>query len=129
MQIKRETDYAIRCIHYLASKKDTVIMIDEIASQMKIPKTFLAKILQRLAKKSIVKSFRGIKGGFQLAREASTINLLEAIEAIQGPMFINRCAVDPKTCDLSSTCAIHPVWLDIQEQVKKVLQSYFFEKK
>jgi len=125
MQIKRETDYAIRCVHYLASKKDTVIMVDEIAKEMKIPKTFLAKILQKLAKGNIVKSFRGIKGGFLLAKEGSAINLLEVIEAIQGPLFMNLCAIDPKTCDRSSTCAIHPVWIEIQEQVKKILESRF----
>jgi Rrf2 family transcriptional regulator, iron-sulfur cluster assembly transcription factor len=128
MQIIRETDYAIRCVHYLASQKDNIIMVDEISNQMKIPKPFLAKILQKLVKENIVKSFRGIKGGFQLSREASAINLLEVIESIQGPMFINRCAVDPKTCDLSSTCAIHPVWIEIQEQVKKILQSYSLDK-
>jgi len=70
MQIKRETDYAIRCVYYLAGTEQDVVMMDEIAAEMEIPKSFAAKILQKLVRAGIVSSFQGIKGGFRLARAA-----------------------------------------------------------
>ena len=63
MQITRETDYAIRCVLYLSEFPDNVIMVDEIARAKAIPKSFLSKILQKLAKLNIVKSYRGVNGG------------------------------------------------------------------
>lgn len=126
MQITRETDYAIRCVHYLAGKEGEVTMVDEIARQIYSPKSFLAKILQKLARANIVKSYRGVKGGFQLAREAKDVNLLDVIEAIQGPIAMNICAIDRKMCSFSNTCAIHPVWMEVRKQVEKLLKKRNF---
>ena len=72
LQIRRETDYAIRCLYFLSGKKDAVVMVDEIAREMRIPKTFLAKILQRLAKAGFVQSYVGVKGGFILQKNRTT---------------------------------------------------------
>lgn len=69
LQIKRETDYAIRCIYYLAGKGDGLIMADEISREMKMPKSFVAKILQKLSKIDIVKSYVGVKGGVLFIKE------------------------------------------------------------
>ena len=126
MQITRETDYAIRCVCYLAGKKDEVTMMDEIARSKTIPKSFLAKILQRLAKAKIVKSYRGVKGGFQLARKPKEISLLDVIEAIEGPIVMNKCAIDKRMCDLSDTCSVHPVWVELRKMVEKRLKKSDF---
>ena len=125
MQITRETDYAIRCVCYLADKRDEVIMVDDISKEMHIPKSFLAKILQKLSKASLAKSYRGVKGGFALARHPSKISLLDVIEAIQGPILINICAVDD-VCRFSDTCVIHPVWIEIRQQVETMLKKKYF---
>ena len=49
MQITRETDYAIRCVLYLSGKRGSVTMVDEISRKTAVPKSFLAKILQKLS--------------------------------------------------------------------------------
>lgn len=121
MQITRETDYAIRCMYYLSGKKGGVTMVDEIAKEMDVPNSFLAKILQKLSKASLVKSRRGVKGGFELTRPPQEISILQVIEAIQGSVAMNICAVDETLCDRSSTCAIHPVWIELRKEVEKFL--------
>ncbi|WP_333652544.1 RrF2 family transcriptional regulator [Dissulfurispira sp.] len=68
MEITRETDYAIRCVLHLSEAPNNVIMVDEIVKAKSIPKGFLSKILQKLAKANIVKSYRGVRGGFQIAK-------------------------------------------------------------
>src|SRR5512143_2128235 len=122
MQITRETDYAVRCVHYLSVKLGEVTMVEEISREMCIPRTFLAKILQKLTKASIVKSHRGVKGGFELARHPRKINMLEVVEAVQGPVAMNVCALDERLCGFSSTCSIHPVWVRARREVEKILK-------
>jgi len=118
MLVTRETDYAVRCTLYLAKDKDRFASVTEIAKAMHIPKTFLAKILQRLVRNGIVESIRGMKGGFRLAKKPAEISLLDIMEAIQGCAVINVCAIDDKLCKMSSTCAVHPIWVEIRREVE-----------
>jgi Rrf2 family protein len=127
MRNTRETDYAIRCVFHLAGDPDRLHMVGEIAADQEVPKSFLAKILQKLAKAKIVSSVRGIKGGFALARKPSEITLLHVIEAIQGPLFINSCVLDSKSCSRKGLCAIHPIWVEIQEFLAGKLGEYNFK--
>lgn len=126
MQITRETDYAMRCVLYLSGQQDKVVMVDEISREMATPKSFLAKILQKLVKAEIVKSFRGVKGGFQLNRAPKHINLLEVIEAIEGVVALNACAVDSSVCGLSGTCGVHTVWVTLRGQFNELLKKHNF---
>jgi Rrf2 family protein len=126
MQITRETDYAIRCVIYLAGKRGAVTMVDEISREKSIPKSFLAKILQKLSKSGIVRSYRGVRGGFELARVPGEISLLDVIEAVQGPVAMNACALDESVCSLSGSCSVHPVWVEVREEVEKLLRKRNF---
>ncbi len=128
MQITREADYAIRCILHLAESPGEVVMVGGIAKAKSIPKSFLAKILQKLARANIVKSLIGVNGGFQLAKKSEKINLLDVILAIEGPVAMNKCAIDKKNCSLHNACPVHPVWLEIKEEVERRLKSYNFAK-
>ncbi len=126
MEITRETDYAIRCILYLSDRKGEISMVEDIAKEMQIPKSFLAKIVQKLARASLVKSFRGVKGGFQLDRPSREISLLDVIEAIEGDVSMNVCALDRTLCGRSKDCPAHPVWVDIRKDFRKILKKYNF---
>jgi len=126
MQITRETDYAIRCVLHLSESPDRVFMVKEIANSKKIPREFLAKILQKLTKAGIVESIRGVKGGFRLTRKPEDINLLEVIEVIEGPVAMNRCAINRRLCSLSDSCSVHPVWVDVRRKVEDILKSHNF---
>jgi len=128
MYVTREADYAVRCILLLSKKPTLVISAKEISRTMAIPGSFLAKILQRLARKGIVKSTQGVAGGFELARKPEKIHLLEVIEAIQGPSAMNVCAVDKTECSLSGTCSVHPIWVKLREEVEKRLKRETFAK-
>ncbi|MGE5750872.1 MAG: RrF2 family transcriptional regulator [Nitrospirota bacterium] len=122
MLVTRETDYAVRTVLYLAKNRNRMASVTEVAHAMHIPKSFLAKLLQRLVRSHILTSSRGVNGGFQLVQKPSEITLLSIIEAVQGPAGINVCAIDSKLCKLSSTCAVHPVWVEIRKEVEKRLK-------
>jgi Rrf2 family protein len=128
MLVTRETDYAVRTVLYLAKNRNRAASATEIAHAMHIPKSFLAKILQRLGRSRILTSSRGARGGFQLAQEPVEISLLSIIEAVQGPACINVCAVDKRRCTLSDTCAVHPIWVSLREEVEARLRYQTIDK-
>ncbi|MBF0542263.1 MAG: Rrf2 family transcriptional regulator [Nitrospirae bacterium] len=116
-QISMETDYALRCMLLLALKYDEIYGASRISEERLIPRPFLTKILQKLARAGLVTSIRGSKGGFKLAKHPSKILVLEIIEAMEGAIAISRCAVDLKKCDFSQTCALCPVWVEIKGSI------------
>ena len=128
MRITREGDYGIRSVLYLSRQPyKKVSFVNEISDDYKIHRSFLAKILQKLVKAKIVRSYRGVKGGFSLARQAKDITVLDVLEAIEGKLAMNLCLSDKKKCDFSRNCPIHSVWANVQSKVVEVLKKSNFE--
>lgn len=128
MQITREGDYGIRSVLYLARQPHKKIsFVNEIAEEYKIPKSFLAKILQKLVRAKIVRSYRGVKGGFSLARPPREISVMDVLEAVEGRLYLNICLMDRKRCGFSKHCPVYSVWVDAQSKVADVLKKANFE--
>lgn len=128
MQITREGDYGIRSVLYLARQPfKKVSFVNEISEDYKIPRSFLAKILQKLVKAKIVRSYRGVKGGFSLAKHARDISILDVLEAIEGRLSLNICVTDKKKCVSSRSCPIQSVWMNAQAKVADVLKKANFD--
>ncbi len=112
LKIKRETDYALHIMAYLASselpKSATQVALD---CHLSVP--FASKVLKILAKESILSSTRGTQGGYMLARPPSEITLLEIMIATEGPMAINACVDNDQPCDRSHSCELAPHWIAI----------------
>lgn len=87
MKISRSTGYALLAVGYLAQhQKQRIILSQDISKKYSIPLEYLLKILQQLVKANILRSKRGPRGGFSLARPIKKITLLQVIEAVDGPM-------------------------------------------
>ncbi len=122
MKITRGTDYGIQGILYLAKQPlEKVSLLQDVATQQNVPERYLAKIFQDLTKAGLIRSHRGAKGGFSLARPASQITLLQVIEALQGPISLNRCLDIREGCSNSNTCPVHQVLRKAQAQVVATL--------
>jgi len=122
MELTRKGDYAIRGIVYLAAQPpDKISLLSDIAAAVDVPQTFLAKIFQQFSKTGIVRSYRGTGGGFVLAHTPDKITLLEVVEAVEGPITTNRCVIGPGQCPRDVICKVHPVWLRIQQEVRRSL--------
>jgi Rrf2 family transcriptional regulator, iron-sulfur cluster assembly transcription factor len=123
MLVTRKTDYAVRCVLYLAGDEERVSNVTEVSKAVHVPKSFLAKIFQKLTKAGLVESIRGMNGGFRLAKKPSDISLLDVMSAIQGPADINLCAVDSRKCRKSAMCSVHPVWTELRQIVNDRLRA------
>jgi Rrf2 family protein len=122
MLVTRESDYAIRTLLFLARGNDRVATVAEVAEAMDIPRSFLSKIVQRLAKGELVESIRGVNGGFRLKRSPSEISLFEIVEAIQGAAEINACVAERDVCGRCSVCSVRPIWVELQRHVERTLR-------
>jgi Rrf2 family protein len=123
LRISRKIDYAIRAMIHLASiPPGTVVPFREIGRQMSVPEDFLAKILKTLVDQGIVRSTRGPHGGYKLARAAEAINVLEIIEAAEGPVAVNVCLDDDDACGRQPFCTMTSVWREGQERMLDVFR-------
>jgi len=122
MELTRKGEYAIRGIVYLATQPvDKVCLLSDIAAAVDVPQTFLAKIFQQFSKIGLVRSYRGTGGGFVLGRSPERISLLEVVEAVEGHIVPNRCVTGEGECSRTNNCNVHPVWINVQEQVRDIL--------
>lgn len=87
MKISRSTGYALVSVGYIAQNyKEGAVLAARVSKEYGIPLEYLLKILQQLVRANVLRSKRGPRGGFFLARPDTDITLLEVIEAVDGPL-------------------------------------------
>lgn len=121
MHISRAGEYGvIGLLHLTRQPFGQPVMIDAVSRDEAIPKSFLAKIFQDLAKAGILRSQRGAGGGFVLARPADQITVLEVIEAIDGKIALQRCLGEVPECERREGCALCSLFEQAQDRLKEV---------
>jgi Rrf2 family protein len=124
LQISRKIEYGLRAMIYLAGLDEgSVAPLAEIAQRKDVPRDFLAKILKSLCDKGLVRSTRGVRGGFALARAARDISFLDVIEAVEGPVHLNVCLDPGDNCSLVEDCTMHGVWREGQDRMLDVYRA------
>jgi Rrf2 family protein len=120
--ITRTGEYGLRGLLFLAKQPtDRLFLVSEVSRAQKIPETYLAKIFQRLSKTGLLKSTRGLNGGFNLGKPAKDITMKQVIEALEGPIALNRCLLRQGECDEEEGCPLHEVFEEAQEKFLEVL--------
>lgn len=128
MKNTNTVEYAIRGIIYLASQPPgRMVLLKEIAEIQAVPKNFLGKIFQMLVKAQILRSHKGSNGGFILNRPKDEITVRMIIEAVEGPIYLNRCLLKPGECSNEACCQMHQVWKEAQGSLLSVLDRYTVE--
>ena len=102
--LSRNTDYAVRAVCYIAKKKSGVVSVTELVEKLKIPRPFLRKILQALNNEGMLRSSKGMGGGFRLARKPEGIYLTDIMETFQGPFKLNECFFRKEICPNRRSC-------------------------
>lgn len=123
MELTCEADYAVRVLLDLAEHgAGRPVPSRDIARRQLIPRPFLAKVVQRLARRGYVRTRRGTGGGVVLAADPRRLRLRAVIQAVEGPIRLNRCLVGPGACPLVRRCPVHPVWRRIQQMLLRELE-------
>jgi Rrf2 family protein len=124
LKLTKKADYGLMALKYLAEHPETAALsAKDIADAYGIPAQLLAKILQQLTRKGLLKSHAGMNGGYALAKQAASISAYEVILAIDGPFFITSCTKGANGCDLTPSCTIKEPLARVNETIAGVLKS------
>jgi Rrf2 family protein len=118
LEVTRQADYALRAVTEIARLPEGErIATATIAAQQNIPLPFLAKIVSQLVVRGVLETVRGASGGVSLARPPETISMREIIEAIDGPISLNRCTRDPSVCEQMEACPFCEIFVEAQQEL------------
>ena len=113
--------HTIQAMIYLASHDNQRVMVSQISDYYDIPKAYLAKLVQILAKHRLIQATRGRKGGIKLYKPAKDIRIIDIIHAIDGPSPDEElCVFGLDMCSDSVLCPVHDVWKNMKENIPAV---------
>jgi Rrf2 family protein len=120
MKITEAASLGMHTMVLLAGRPERPFTAREVAEAFKVSEAHLAKVLQRLARAGLVRSERGPKGGFSLARPGDRITLLDVYETIEGPIPKATCLFSERVCQ-SKDCILGDMLGDFNRQFRKYL--------
>jgi len=124
MIITRATEYSIRAVLHLAQQYPAaVVSKQEICDEEGITPAFLTKILQPLIRGGIVRSKRGVAGGFALAKDPEKVTILDVMKAVDEPLTLNLCLLEGESCERECICPVHDLWVQARDRLEEVFGS------
>ena len=123
LRVTRLTDYASVVLTVLAARPDAVLSAADLADRAGLEVPTVSKLLKPLAQAGLVDGFRGVHGGYRLARPAADISLVEIVEAMEGPLAMTECSLDHGECGISHQCGVRANWRRINDVVADALRN------
>lgn len=119
----RASSYAIRALAYLATQPPGKLTgVREISDHVRIPSPYLSKVLLQLRRGRLLRSYKGIGGGYELAQPPNKVSLFNVIECIDGTP-LGSCILEDRECSLGQECAMHDSWGPVRNQLLEFLQA------
>jgi Rrf2 family protein len=123
MHWSQESENALLGLVYLARQPEgAVVTVGEIADKQRLPRSFLAKTFQKLARNGVLRSFRGRNAGYTLARPAGEVSLKDLLEVLEGRGLYDRCLFWNRHCADGDPCLMHGAWSKAKESLVEVLE-------
>jgi Rrf2 family protein len=128
MKINTRARYAIRLLADIARhSRGAPVPLKNVAERQDLSKMYLSQLAIPLRNASLLRSVWGNRGGYVLGRPPCEINMLDVIEAVDGPMSVIDCVLDPEYCNRADYCECVSIWRDINEGIVKTLSKYTLE--
>ena len=117
-------EYGIRAMIFVAqkSKEGSRISLKEIAKGTGAPEHFIAKIMQELSRKKMVRSIKGPNGGFYMQPEEMQVSLAEIVTTLDGRGIYNDCVMGLKACNEKTPCPMHHQYKDIKKALIEMIE-------
>ena len=124
LRVSKLADYAVVMLASMAGQSCNTVNTAALAGFTKLPEPTVSKILKQLTKSGIVRSTRGINGGYRLARMPEDISAEEIIRIMDGPVSITACTdgAEPD-CTLSTCCSVRGRWDGINTAIRDALRA------
>jgi len=125
MKFSTKTEYGMRAMVQIGKKYgQEPVSLATIAKDEKISQPYLERLVARLKADGLVKSTKGVKGGYELSRRPDDVSLFEVVEALEGPIAVFSCLMDnTKMICTRKSCLTKKVWIRLQDEIIKVLRN------
>lgn len=123
IRIGKLTDYAFILLGRMASGRAEVYAATELAEETGIAMPTVSKVLKSLTRAGVVRSLRGIHGGYALSQPATETSVAAIIHALEGPIAITECGVSNHHCNQSHACQSQDTWSVINHAIRNALES------
>lgn len=123
MIFSKTTSYGIRALAYIASQPERLCGLQEISRHEAIPPAYLRKILGELRRHRLLRSVKGIHGGYELGRAPQAITLWEVFTLLEPDPYLDQCLLGNKVCTPESSCAFHDEWQKVRKDLVSLLKT------
>ncbi len=123
LRIGKLTDYASVVMAKLAEYPGDCLSASQVAEVTRLELPTVAKVLKNLARSGLIESVRGVNGGYQLHEPADSISVAAIIRAMEGPIALTECGLEPGLCSREHDCSLKGNWQRIGEMVELALES------
>lgn len=121
LRLSKMTDYGTVIMAQMAARPADIFSAAEVASVCGLSVTTASKIMKTLARHALLKSVRGAKGGYVLARPPERISVAEIIAAMEGPLAVTECGVPASHCSQEARCPSRDNWRRLNTMVRGIL--------
>jgi Rrf2 family protein len=124
LRFTKQMDYGLIAMQHIAQHQgDGTVGVKRIADEFRIPPQLLAKVLQRLAKRGLVVSQSGPRGGYRVTLAPSEVTVRKVIEALEGPVAIVTCMANHADCPQTARCTLRQPAGTIQAAIAQMLDT------
>lgn len=121
LRVSKLTDYATEVMAVLAAAPERVHNAQELAERARLEAPTVSKLLKQLAQAGLVESFRGVNGGYRLARAPERISIADIVTAMEGPIGMTECSAQAGLCDHETHCGVRVNWQRINDAIAGAL--------
>jgi len=123
LRISKLTDYATVLMATLARQPGECVPARQLAEQTRLELPTVSKVLKSLGRAGLVKSIRGVKGGYCLSLQAEDVSVAAVVRAMEGPIALTECALEPGLCSHEPNCHLRGNWQRIGVAVEAALEA------
>ena len=121
LRIGKMTDYATVILGRMATDDERLHAATALAEATHIAAPTVSKVLKQLQRAGLVRSVRGLHGGYQLARSASEITAVQILDAVDGPVILTDCSAGAGVCGIESHCHVSTAWQRLNLAIRRAL--------
>lgn len=123
IRLSRLADYSVALMTHIADQPDRLRNGNDLASALRLPAPTVSKLLGKLARAGLLTSYRGVEGGYTLARRPEAISMADIISAVDGPIAMTECIETSMSggCTIEAICPARASWQKINDAVRNAL--------